>query len=459
MQRVALDYLKPSNVTVGEFVPDAKPDRAPVPATVDVAALVKDYKGDPAAAAGETFDASPANLDARTQRFALPNGMKVALLPKKTRGDAVNFALTLHYADEKSAFGKQAVGALTGAMLLRGTSKRNRAGDRGRARSSCAPRSTCTAARPSASISGQTYRKELPDTLRLVAEVLRTPTFPADELDKLKREERHRRSRPRAPTRSRSRCARCAATAIRIRRATRATCPRSTRKSPTSRRVTAERGEGSTRSSTARATPSSRSSATSMPSAMRTLVTELFGGWKSPTAYARVPDAARAEQAGRCSSSKRPTRPTRSCSGAKRCRSTTSSPDYPALLLANYLLGDSPTSRLWERLRQKEGLSYGAGSFLRVNSFEPNSSLGVYAIFAPQNLDKVRAGLRRGNAARRCENGFTDAEVTQRQGRPAARSARSPAPQDGASPASSCARRISAGPGRTTRRSTRRSRS
>ena len=48
--------------------------------------MVKDYKGDPAAVTGETFDASPANLEARTQRFTLPNGMKVALLPKKTRG-------------------------------------------------------------------------------------------------------------------------------------------------------------------------------------------------------------------------------------------------------------------------------------------------------------------------------------------------------------------------------------
>ena len=71
-QRVALDYLKRANVTVGEFIPDAKPDRAPVPAPVDLAAIVKDYKGDPAAVAGETFDASPANLEARTQRITLP---------------------------------------------------------------------------------------------------------------------------------------------------------------------------------------------------------------------------------------------------------------------------------------------------------------------------------------------------------------------------------------------------
>ena len=47
----------------------------------------------PRPSTGEAFDPTPANLDARTQRFTLPNGMKVALLPKKTRGEAVSFAL------------------------------------------------------------------------------------------------------------------------------------------------------------------------------------------------------------------------------------------------------------------------------------------------------------------------------------------------------------------------------
>src|SRR5262249_15472472 len=158
VQRVALDYLKPSNMTLGEFIPDMKPDRAPVPPTVDLAAMVKDYKGDPAATAGETFDASPSNLDARTLRFALPGGLKVAMLSKKTRGEAVNFALTLRFADEKSAFGKQTVGALAGGMLMRGTTKRTRqeiedALDRLRAKVDVSGSDTSSAA------AGTTYRK------------------------------------------------------------------------------------------------------------------------------------------------------------------------------------------------------------------------------------------------------------------------------------------------------------
>src|SRR5437764_1899660 len=91
VNRVATQYLKPANRTVALFVPEAKPDRAPNVAPVDVVDMLRDYKGDPALAAGEDFDPTPANLDARTERFALANGMKVAFMPKKTRGGKVYF--------------------------------------------------------------------------------------------------------------------------------------------------------------------------------------------------------------------------------------------------------------------------------------------------------------------------------------------------------------------------------
>ena len=68
VQRAAVNYLKPSNVTVGLFYPTAKPDRAEIPGAVDIAALVRDYKGDSALGVGEAFDAAPANIDARTRR-------------------------------------------------------------------------------------------------------------------------------------------------------------------------------------------------------------------------------------------------------------------------------------------------------------------------------------------------------------------------------------------------------
>jgi zinc protease len=407
VQRVALAYLKRSNVTIGEFIPDAAPDRAPVPPAVDVATMVKDYKGDPAAALGETFDTSIANLDARTQRFTLPNGMKVALLPKKTRGESVNFMLTLHFADDKSAFGKQADGQFTSAMLTRGTAKKSRqeiedAQDQLRASLSV------TGNEVGATASGQTFRKELPDVLRLVAEVLREPAFSLPELETLKRE--------------------------------RATGLEASRSDPQQVAVRALRREGNPYpvgdpryaptldeelAWAKKVTPESMKKFHGQfygtnnaelalvgdfdPEAMRALVTQLFGNWNSPSAYARVPDpllpktpvVRRFEIADKANAF---------LIGRESMPLNDLSADYPALLVANHVLGDSESSRLFERLRQKEGLSYGVASIFQPNSFEANSRLTVYAIFAPENLDKVRRGFAE-EFAGALKDGFTDVEV------------------------------------------------
>jgi zinc protease len=86
------------------------------------------------------------------------------------------------------------------------------------------------------------------------------------------------------------------------------------------------------------------------------------------------------------------------------------SDDYPALKVANYILGGSPSSRLWERIRQHEGLSYGVYSSLEANSFEPNSALSVEAIFAPENLPRLRTALTE-ELTRAVKDGFTAQEV------------------------------------------------
>ena len=102
VQRVAARYLKPTNRTVGVFIPTPKPDRAEIPPTPDVAALLKDYKGDAACAGRGVRSLAGEHRVADDARSTLPSGMKVALLPKKTRGETVVAALTLRFGDEKS---------------------------------------------------------------------------------------------------------------------------------------------------------------------------------------------------------------------------------------------------------------------------------------------------------------------------------------------------------------------
>jgi zinc protease len=376
VQRVALDYLKRSNVTVGEFIPDPKPDRAPAPPRVDVAAMVKDYKGDTATAAGETFDPSPANLDARTQRFTLPNGMKVALLPKKTRGETVNFNLSLRFGDVQSVAGKASEGAVTGGMLLRGTTKKSRqeiddAFDKFRAKVSVNGTQT------GATASGQTVRAQLADTLRLTAEVLKDPAFPAAELETLKRE-----------------------------RNTRFETSKSEPQDIAQRAL--GRHDNPYPAGHPRYIPTIDESI-AWNNAVTVDGVRNFRNWKSPAAYARVPDPYRAIKPAALRLVV-PDKANAILIGNEKWQINDTSPDYPAMLVANFMLGESPSSRIYERLRQKDGLSYGAGTFFQPNAFEANSSFGMYAIFAPQNLDKVRTGFAE-EFARVIKDGFTDAEV------------------------------------------------
>ncbi|HEY9380462.1 MAG TPA: pitrilysin family protein, partial [Burkholderiales bacterium] len=81
VQRVAVDYLRPANRTLGLFYPTDNPQRVEIPDSVDVAAMLKDFKGGTDVTLGEAFDPTPANIEARVIRRTLDSGLKLAMLP------------------------------------------------------------------------------------------------------------------------------------------------------------------------------------------------------------------------------------------------------------------------------------------------------------------------------------------------------------------------------------------
>ena len=86
-------------------------------------------------------------------------------------------------------------------------------------------------------------------------------------------------------------------------------------------------------------------------------------------------------------------------------------PDYPALLLGNYMFGGGfLNSRLAVRVRQKEGLSYGVGSQLESGIQDVSGRLTVFAIHAPQNTAKLEAVVRE-EIERARKDGFTAEEL------------------------------------------------
>jgi len=404
---VAARYFKPSNRTLGMFIPTAKPDRAEIPATPDLTAALKDYKGDATVAAGEAFDPSPANIEARTARSAA-GGLKLALLQKKTRGGKVVAQMTLRYGDEKSLMNRATAAQVAGGMLMRGTSKHTRQQiqdelDRLKARANVFGGAT------QAVVTVETTRENLPAVMRLVAEILREPAFPASEFELLKQEQlasiEQNKSEP---------------TQIAFTAFSRTLSPfpkGDVRYITTSdedvanvNAVTLDQGKQFYQDFYGASNGTLTVIGDFDNAEINKLAEDLFGNWKSPKPFARVPSVYK-DVTPLNQSFPTPDKANAFFVAGLNLKIRDDNPDYPALLLGNYMLGGGfLNSRLAARIRQKEGLSYGVGSGINISAFDEFGRFTASAIYAPQNVEKLEAAFKE-EIARMLKDGFTAEEV------------------------------------------------
>ena len=408
VQRVAAAYLKPTNRTVGLFMPTEKPDRAEIPPPPDVAALVKDYKGSAVVAEGEVFDPSPSNIESRTVRSDVPMGLKLALLPKKTRGNTVVAAMTFRFGDEKSLMNRATAEELASEMLMRGTSKHTRQQiqdefDKLKARVSV------SGGPNNAVVSIETIRENLPAVLRLVAEILREPSFPAAEFEQLKQESlagiEEQQREPQSVA------------GVAFNRYLNPFPKGDVRYTSTPEEDIAELKAATLEDVKKFYADFYGGSNGEMAvvgdfdaKEIEKLAGELFGSWKSPRQFSRLvavyQDIPAINQ-----SFETPDKANAVFVAGERLNVRDDDPDYPALVLGNYMLGGGfLNSRLATRVRQKEGLSYGVGSGLSASPLDKNGQFIAQAIYAPQNAAKLEAAIKE-EIARALKDGFTADEV------------------------------------------------
>ena len=186
VQRVAEQWLLPSGRNLAIHRPTAQPVRAPAPARVDVQAEIATFQPQAAAAVVEAFDATPSRLDARTERFTAA-GIEAAVIPKGSRGSAVQAVLTLRFGDERSLFGQGDVPSVVAALLDKGTRSLDRQQIQDRL---SALRSTVSIAGSGGTLTVgiQSRRDQLPEVIELVGQMLREPAFPPAVLEELKRQ-------------------------------------------------------------------------------------------------------------------------------------------------------------------------------------------------------------------------------------------------------------------------------
>jgi predicted Zn-dependent peptidase len=133
------------------------------------------------------------------------------------------------------------------------------------------------------------------------------------------------------------------------------------------------------------------------PSEVTPSIARIFEGWKASRPYARIEDPYMRVEPQHVSIAT-PDKANATYMGGLTLPMRDEDPAYPAALIGNYVLGggglSSLSSRLADRLRQKDGVSYSVGSRFNAEAEDENASLMTFAIFNPANLAKVEAGVR-----------------------------------------------------------------
>ena len=401
-------YVVRDNRTLGRFIPDSDPERAVVEAAPDVETLLAGYTGRETRSEGEAFEPTPENIEARVQRYTMDNGTEVALLPKSTRGERVRGTIVMRIGNLEALRGLDSIPGATVSMLSRGTENltRQQIADR---LDELQAGLTVGGSR-SVSVSIDTKRENLLDVLDLMAEVALRPTFPENELEEYKRQALagiDRASDDPASVASRELAL--------YRNDEPADHPDYTPSFDEARAriesLTADQlrdfhagfygfGPGTTVAFVGDFDAE----------AVRARLDEHFGDWTAENEFQRW------------SNDYEPIDPTRMVrqlddkasavliAGQGFAMSDTH-PDYVALELAGHMLGGGfLSSRLGDRIRNEEGLSYAVGGGFNAHPIDENGSFTAFAMFAPENLARLEDVLAE-ELEKVVEEGFTQDEL------------------------------------------------
>ncbi|HEV3038264.1 MAG TPA: pitrilysin family protein [Candidatus Angelobacter sp.] len=430
VQRVAKLYLKASNRTIGEFIPVSAPDRAVVTARTNLETVFKDYKSGLTVARGEDFEPTPANIESRIVRSHLANGMKVAMLPRKTAGGRVSAIIELHFGDAKSLAGKSAIAQLTGNMLSRGTKNKTRqqlqeemdkldariavtggggiAGGGGGGRGGRGGFGGAASSVSSATATIDTKAENLVPAMRLAVEMLREPAFAPSDFEQM--QQRRLQALQPPPTDP----------------GVRATEELQRHLSPYSKddpRYLAPREDqiaelknvslddvkkfhdkfyGASHGELVIAGQFDQE-------AIQKAVPELLGNWNSAAIYEHLRSAYKKTDSINLKI-ETPDKENAQFEAGIRIQMADGDPDYPAMLLANYMFGGSIAARMPNRIRNVEGLSYGASSRFAAPSEGDAAMFSATISSNPLNTPKVETSFK-DELAKALKNGFTADEV------------------------------------------------
>ncbi len=409
LQAVAKKYYKPSNRTYGVFVPDAAPDRTVVAETPDIKALLNGYKGKEVAAQKANFENTIGNIKKNMQYGTLANGGKYALLEKPAKGDKIVASLTLRFGDEKSLANKNEVGSILASMLKEGTTTKTKeqiADELDRIKTDI----TFSGGAGGLSIGINTDKKNLPAALALLEDMLKHPKFDKAEFEKklVETKAAYEASKNEPDNLANEKLSKL------------------TTGYPVGHPFYAANTDELLAELSKVTLEDVKEYYTEFyggNNSVSTFVGELdkkqiisflentFGKWNSKASYTAI-EPKYFEVKGATETINTPDKTNAILLGAVNLNISRKHPDYPAVIMANDILGGGAflSSRIPNRLREKEGMSYGAGSYISVQPKYNTGTWGVYAYFNPSYKGRLDSALHQ-EIDKALKDGFTENEL------------------------------------------------
>lgn len=406
-------YMIPSNRTVGNFVPTKNPVRVGIPHTENLQALVANYKGKEALNAGEAFDVSYENIQKTLNSGTLEkSGIEYGLISKDNRGKTVNLTFNLRTGNLDQLMNKGLAARYTARMLNKGTTTKSRQDIEDQLASlKSSVYFSGSNGRVTASVNST--EENLMETLGLMTDMLKHPTFDATELEKLKTQDLasldERKSEPQSV----------------VSRQIGLLNNKYDKGHPLYNRTLEEEIEAINAITVADLKAYHKdfygvnNSASLVgignmdEDAVKTYFENNFADFKSDKKYTEISDKFKNSKPAN-EKIITPDKKNAFTLGVLSFEGSQYDKDYAALQIAGEVFGGGfLNSRIAGRLRQQDGVSYGAGGNVGVdsNKDDKNSSMYIYAIYAPENASKVQQGFKE-EIARYIAEGITQEELT-----------------------------------------------
>lgn len=390
---VASDYLRAANRSLVNYEPARTVDRVEIPTPPAPEELLAQLLPDQQIEQGESFELSPAEIEQRTLRRELRPGLSLALLPKRTRNQVVNFQIRLYYGDETSLLGQNEAASAYADLLLRGTRELDRVAFDD-ALEQLEANVGASGGISGLSLQGRTTAAHLPQLLELLVSALREPRLDPQEFQTLRKETiaglEYRENDPQ--TRALEKLGE-------ISNPYPVPHPRAFVSNAQRKAAIAALELDQVKAFGQRFISAARLHVSMVgdfdADAVSAQIDQLLGQWTDSGApYTRIADRISTLR-GAAEQVDTPDQANGMLLATLPLAVKDSDADYPALLIANHVLGGSGLdARLPDRLRTREGLSYSAGSSLNVGQVEPAGRWLAFAIAAPENLLKALRGIR-----------------------------------------------------------------